>query len=293
MTSSESHPWFGQDPTDIDAVLAFWEAHANIHRNVYWYALVDSAFDHGAQPDLPGAFNCYEGERVIGLSEVSPLLVPLGLKTTGKEVLARLLVHCSGRPMLSLLASAGTAQKLATSWRAMYWAHLPESQKMLLRFADTRVLSELPAILRADQWQCFTAPIATWIFIDRTGAPSLLPKAAPSAATAQKLELDQKQLDALVSRSQADAVLDYMRREMPDVISVMPCPSQTYVHLARACRQAATHRIERLADIAVLALATLGLDAHDPVLAAIEDLLRTKAWVAGNLAQALSDRKII
>lgn len=291
MTTRSSAHWFGQDQTDVDSVLAFWHDQHNLHRHTRWYALVDGAFDYGTKPrgDLRGAVNCYEDEPVVGLSEVAPLLVPL---VPQSAVLADLLVHCSGRPMISLVASTGTAQDLMNAWRSAYWAYLPESQKMLVRFADTRVLAELPRILRADQWQTYCGPIAAWIIVSRTGQPDLLSR-PKSIAAARRLELDQQQLDALMSRAQPDAVLDFMQREMPGAISSALQPSAAYAHVAHTCAQAAAHDIESLVDIAVLATVTEGLDNEAPAMEAIQDVLKTRTWTTGNLGQALLDRGAI
>lgn len=294
MTTSYSAHWFGQDQTDIDSVLAFWDDQRNLHRHTRWYALVDGAFDHGAKPysDLLGAINCYKDEPVVGLSEVAPLLVPLANQSTAQTALANLLVHCSGRPMISLVASTGSAQDIVNSWRSVYWAHLPESQKMLVRFADTRVALELPRVLRADQWQAYCAPVAAWISIGRAGKPHLLPR-PKSNAIARRLELDQQQLDALMNRAQPDAVLDFMRREMPGAVSPALQPSAAYAHVAHTCAQAAAYGIENLVDIAVLAAVTEGLDNEAPAMETIQNVLKTQTWTAGNLGQALLDQGAI
>ncbi|CAJ0820973.1 DUF4123 domain-containing protein [Ralstonia flaminis] len=294
MTTLGTFQWFGQDQTNIDAVVAFWRGQCDLHRNAHWYALIDSAFDHGAVPhdDLSGAVNCYEGEFIVGLPMVAPLLVPLSAQAPGQAALTRLLAHCSGRPMMSLVATTGNAQDLVSAWRLAYWAHLPESQKMLVRFADTRVLIELPQILLADQWRSYCAPITAWVVINRAGMPSLLPKLAPGNA-AQRLELDQAQLDALMSRTQPDAALDFMQRELPGAVSPALLPSEAHAHMVRTCAWAAAHRVENLADIAVLAMATEGPDTQSPAFATIQEVLETQTWTAGNLGQVLLDRGVI
>lgn len=286
--------YFAQDPTDIAAVLAALAPHMAARDDLFWAALVDSAFDHGT--DAPAALypgiNCYAGDVPLDdLTGVSPRLVPIHPES--KE-LAGLLGHCSGRPMLSVVASTLPLRDLAARWLPLHWAHAPDRQRMLLRIADTRVLAGLPSILDASQWTAFAAPFAHWFYIDRSGklAECSLPAPGPDAVPTA-LDLSQAQLDAFTEACEPDAALDFLADHTPDVFPASTSRAGLYAYIRGTFQLANEHHIESWTDKIALVTAELLTRGEVRRHPGLEPLLRSKAWAPGKLGEALADHGLV
>ncbi|MDP9911475.1 hypothetical protein J2W27_003599 [Variovorax boronicumulans] len=253
-----SHFYFGQNPTDLTRVLDYFQQQITAYPEAYWFALVDTAFDHEQRVNLDylGGISCYRSLDIEPLGDVAPRLFALdGHPSSDLDILKRLLRHCSERPMLSVLAADATMSELLDQWQPHHWVYTADGQKLLLRFADTRVLPMLPSVLNPDQWAALTSSVRSWFYIDRTGQPSICALTDADTTPAFQIELDARQLGTLVDRSEADTLLDYLVQHMFDVIPADASRATVYELLASTCTLAQTNGIDSWTDKVALATA--------------------------------------
>ena len=247
------------DPkTWLDGLLPRMDSTEGLH----WSALVDGAFDHGADPfaaAIPRHALYGENGALHDLLSASPYLLPLdGL--TGEEqhaMISALGKHCQGRPMLSFVASWESPERLALLWQPCLQLVVEgDDTRFLLRFADTRVLAALPVALGPAAWAELTAPVAQWHLVSREGMVETLPlsgrRTEPAAHRSGPLKLSQDELDRMVDAAMPDALLDALHRQAPGILATAE-PAQTHQLVAQAFALARQHRIEAMPDMLLLA----------------------------------------
>ena len=289
--------YYAQNPTDESAALAFFSAQFASEPELRWMAVIDGAFDYaaaGVAPSFSGGLNCYESntEELDDLAPAAPWLIALRPDASGLERLAALITHCSGRPMLSVLATPVFADELIAYWQPLHWLHMKDKQRFLLRFFDTRVVAVLPEVLTARQWAAIAAPLAHWFYIDRDGAVKSAPPVAPATTRAPMLEMSQKQIDALMDFSAPDAAIDFLSDYSAELIPKEMLPSRFHRHITAVFELARKHHIESWPDQVGLVNAeciTRGAFRAPARLPALEHLLRSKSWTAGGLEELLVD----
>uniref|UniRef100_UPI003F49A793 DUF4123 domain-containing protein n=1 Tax=Cupriavidus taiwanensis TaxID=164546 RepID=UPI003F49A793 len=230
---------------------------------LHWSALVDGAFDHGAGPfvaPIPRHALYGENGALRDLLSASPYLLPLdGL--TGEElhaIISALGKHCQGRPMLSFVASWASPERLAQLWQPCLQPVVEgDDTRLLLRFADTRVLSALPVALGPAAWAQLTAPVAQWHLVSREGLVETLPlgghRTEPAAHRSGPLKLSQDELDRMVNAAMPDALLDALYRQAPGILATTE-RVQSHRRVAQAFALARQqHRVEGMPDMLLLA----------------------------------------
>lgn len=280
---------FAQDLTNQPAVNAFFATQITASPGLHWALLIDSAFDHGAGESLSTArgLNCYASDPLDDLETVAPWLLPLDSGPSGKERLAKAIAHCSGRPMLSVLASASPMRDLVESWHPYHWLHASDGQRLILRFADTRVLPVLPEILRAEQWAAIRAPISHWFHIDRSGNAVACVAAGDSVAVPPRLEVTQQQLDRFVEFAEPDAAADFIFSHAPELMPKNASGYDVHQHFGELLAFARKHRVELWADkmaLITVDLLTRGRFRGNPK---FEELMLNRAWKPGALGDGI------
>lgn len=286
-----SEMFYAQDATDIGAAQRFWEAQMQAAPDGHWMAFVDGAFDYGQSKRLAqwGGITCYASQDLAGLQSVSPLLIELANDKVGHQRLRRLLEHCSARPMLSIIHSTVPAAQLAQLWQQCHWITTGDGQRLLLRFADSRVLPVLPGVLRPEHCAKLSNPIKAWFYIARDGrvAPCLL--APPAIPPSTAMEIDTTQLEKLLDAAEPDILLDFFAEHLPDTLptdinrSVLYNSAFTIINLAR------TYQVGAWADIVSLMLSewqTQGKFQENPEITA---LLQAGNWIPGKLGENISE----
>lgn len=289
-----SDGFYAQDPTDLSLTQAFFAQQMDAAPKVHWAALIDSAFDHGHRSVLGrfGGIACYATQDLEGLFEVSPQLIPLHGESA-HATLTRLLQHCSARPMLSVLASEVPLAELVREWHARYWAQTTDGQRLLLRFADTRVLPVLQTTLSPAQWAGLTAPLQQWFYIARTGKPASCALAPEGTVQVSDIELKPRQLDQLVEAAEPDTLLDYFAEHMPDVLPLDISQAEMHRRASLILELARLHGIESWGDKVALTLAewqTDGVFRDDPRLVG---LLQSGNWPRDGLGERLAEEDFI
>lgn len=290
--------YFAQNPTNLKVAEKFLSDALVAEPDLHWMALIDGAFDHGS--NAAGAvykgLNCYAAEYPLNdLVGVAPWLIELDPFEKDQRQLARLLAHCSARPMFSVMASRIPAWGLGRRWLPLHHAHTSDKQRLLLRFADTRMLPLLPDILEPVQWAAIAASLAHWFYVDREGAmvAAVLPE-PPALASPTFLHLSQAQLDAMMKASEPDAALDLLADQMPEVFA----PDVSHGKLHGYIKKKTFGLIDRYGikswtdkvSLVTAELLTRG-KMHDT--SKLEELLLTKAWQPGKLREALLAHKIV
>lgn len=281
---------FAQNPTDIatfDAdVGALFRGGPDV---MNWSILIDDAFDHDRRrfPSIAGQINLYQTPSLEGLVSAAPRLIPLQVSDSGRALLRRALQHCSGRPMLSVVGSRSPMHEVKTHWESVHWISTEDGQELLLRFADTRVLSILPRVLRPDQWAVLVEPLQRWVYVDRSGRLRLCGAAPIIEKVEQTISLTNDQVDAFLAAAQPDAMLDYVLEYLSDAIPEGTEPLQCYHWALETCRLADVHGIEAWSDRIALFCAQALTRGELHSAPTLEGLLAAQDWPKGKLGQAL------
>lgn len=217
-----------------------------------WTAVVDRAFDHGrapyTYPGFPEAL--YACDELDALMEVSPLLIPLGIGEPDAlhDCLWDLVEHCSGRPMLSFVASPKTAEELVPNWQKCTRVMTSDGQKMMLRFTDTRVLPSLQDTLDKDSWAALTHELDVWWYIDRAGNLASVKPAKTDQPSRFPILVDKREINRLLDWSFADAVIDAMSADIRPTTN----KAAFFNQIAAVCKFAREKEIEVFPDVVAL-----------------------------------------
>lgn len=262
--------------------------------DLVWMALVDGAFDaedtgfiswEGAPPVA-----LHQDRTAVGTSSGPYLLtLPVGNADALSDALARLLDHCSGRPMLSFIASAASAEGLRDIWAPGMEVDSAGEGQFVLRFADTRVLPAMSDASLRGVWQVLAAPIQHWFFVDRQGGLGrllLTGEPAGSADAEAEAILTEQGLEVLLTAGLPDAVIDIVADQLPELLPETD-RAAFYDRVNALCRLGRENGVDSLRDM--VALVTIGLMTEgglikDPRFYAI---LAAKSYTPGALMEEL------
>lgn len=282
--------FYAQDAVAVAAALRQLRELRNACPELHWAALIDSAFDYPAGAELPytaGSINCYQGDAFAGLQKAAPWLMPLGGGNDDEALLRSVLRHCGARPMVSIVGCRVPLDRLADHWRPLHRVRAVDEQRMLLRIADTRVLNVLPRILRPSQWAAYTAPLAHWLALDRTGKFIPLALAPQDTAADGTIALSQQQVDDMLLASQPDAVIDLLKDTMADIVPGDILHSDLYRMIHDSCTLAAKHGVQVFADTFALAVAACLTNGETNHRSEVRALLGAGQWRRGELGEEL------
>jgi len=282
--------YFAQDAMNERAVIKqladYKETLAPESKDLYWAALIDSAFDYPVNDNalyLQNGINCYDFDRYQALKDAAPWLVPI----QDDVQLRRIIKHCSGRPMLSFIASYEPLERLKATWEKVHWVHDADKTQMLLRIADTRSLPNIATILTPKQWAILTKLLAHWLYVNREGQLEALTLADITVEADDDITLSQTQLNAITDSAEPDAVIDFLVDGMSDIIPDTLERSAFYKLIEQSCTLAKQHNVDTFSDqisIAVSACLTKGESNQNPLLGA---LLAKKTWDSGKLGEMI------
>jgi hypothetical protein len=194
----------------------------NVAGGYYWYALVDTAFDHeGKVLHVPGSEGSplYHQGELAAFSGVSPVLHALSTGDLDRlqHKLSRFLHHCQGRPMLSFIRSKLQVSDLRDGWQSLLEVETEDKECYLLRFADTRVLPTLAG--QEKIWKRLAADVTAWWTIERDGGLRDLALPALPEHNEDPLEIDNDCLAELLLAGEVDAMADYMADYFPELLA--------------------------------------------------------------------------
>lgn len=254
----------------------------------YWFALVDKAFDH----DKPGLRMADATETVLyhqgkfeALSPVSPVLIELPREASSlDERLKRLVRHCKGRPMLSVLKAACPAMQLSDDWQGLLETETDGKERFLLRFADTRVLPTLALIDII--WNRLAAPVSAWWIVGRNGQWQPLPQPATRIYDHEPLAIDEGAYAQLLSAGSADAMAAYLDEHFPDLLTGRNGYANHLLleQLANLCERSG---IDGSSEQHALAVALMLTEGRLMETTGFTEWLAEKPWPTGGLEDAL------
>ncbi|MFC5770500.1 DUF4123 domain-containing protein [Thauera sinica] len=280
--------FFAQAPSDLEAVVSELQTRMASQPNLQWALLIDTAFDHGT-PQLLGesAINCYAGDETLNeLQDLAPCLIAIDpASEAGWNRFRALIKHCNGRPMWSLVGRAGRISAIPEHWRSYLLVDVGDQEHMLLRFADTRLLGNLPALL-GEQWSAFAGPLTVWLHPDRQGRMIELPM-VPEGQLPTQIRLSPEQIMSFVRTAESDGHLNALWQVQPEILD-RETPSHVFHDWAEAaCRLADEQRIESHADRQTLVLLAVQYRGSIHENRSLTRLLELRDWVPGKLAGAI------
>ncbi|PKO86145.1 MAG: hypothetical protein CVU18_16440 [Betaproteobacteria bacterium HGW-Betaproteobacteria-12] len=243
------NPWKPGLPERFLAILAELReqtAGASLHG----YVLIDGGFDQALLTALLWRSyverSLYDDMRLAGLKFVAPHLIRLP-DDPEKQLgwLQRLADACAGKPMISFLASAVPAERLATHFRPYLLAGTEDSLEWPVRWADTRVLPGLIAALTPEERRHLLSPLYVWMAVSRQG--DLIEwrgegNPQPEPADFDCWPLNEARFGQLVTEAEADAVLSQIDDRRPDLLT-NGNPADMHAIIARRLALATQHQI--------------------------------------------------
>jgi len=198
------------------------------------------------------------------------------------------LKHCAGRPMLSFIQSATPAEEIRDYWQSSLAPLTEDGQRMLLRFADTRICEKLPTALLPSSWTRFTGVLEQWLIVDRTGTLKSLQLAQPKLQLDDLLEwkLAPEEFNALLMNAQPDALVDALSEHFTELVPELK-RANFYQTINEVCALAEKYKIEAFPEVMSLALAVITSETpiqHDVKL---NNWLAAHTWKKGEFDDAL------
>jgi hypothetical protein len=260
-----------------------------------WGALIDTAFDYGrgkTRLDFERVIDCYDFPELQSLHAVAPCLIGLFSGSDLHVQVTRLIRHCQGRPMLSFVGTTDSLEGISAGWRDMHMVSVIDEQKMLLRFADTRVLSYLPQVLTSPQWRAICGAVSHWTYFNRSGC--LVTCDIPdSNERPGKVSITKEQLERFLDESHPDALMALIGESMCDIAPPDSSASERYRMTFDSYRLSKKYEVKDNADVLSLAVAAFLTKGESNVDQRLEALLRQRAWAVGALGTAIVDAEII
>ncbi|WP_416048477.1 DUF4123 domain-containing protein [Cupriavidus basilensis] len=282
--------YFAVDPLNLAEVSTRLIELVSANPKANWTAVVDGAFDHdGGRRDYPGSPEAlYACDELDAMLEVSPLLIPLIVERAEvlREQILGLARHCAGRPMFSIVASSRNAAELKPNWQKCARVSTEDGQKLLLRFADTRVLPMLPEVLRQESWAALTHELSEWWYVDRAGQLDQVPVVEAIAAPVFPLALGRREFNKLLERGEPDSVIDAMFRQLP---GILPATAKAgfFEKIKAVCEFARAQEIDAFPDILALGIFDTRTDHKGLTNPKLLRLIAERGWVRGELAAAI------
>ena len=263
---------------------------------VHWFALVDLAFVTESPSDLRSFGQFAPAPLFIEppldkLADASPALISLadepGVRTAQTSRLLRL-TH--GMPMLGFIGTRRDREEQIAAWQPYVHPRCVDEQRVVLRFADTRVAAGLHETLSAEHWRGLVAGLQSWLIVGREGAVIPLIDESTAAGPLPACEpvcLSAQELGALMAWGEPDAVIAALHRQAAELL---PQAGRAQLHslMAQACRlarKAGIGSFEDLVDLAHAVVLTGGAVLTNPRL---KPLLAERR-MRGQLASALLD----
>lgn len=217
---------------------------------LHCYLLVDASFDQALLDTFPWrrAVECslYDGMRLEGLKEVAPHLARLPDESDKQRSwLQQLVDACDGKPMLSMLISAISAEQLREHFKPYLLARSEDSLEWPVRWADTRTLPGLIGALTDQERRHLLSPLYAWIATSRQGEMIHWQGEGnphPEPADFDCWPLDEARFGKPVAEAEADAVLSQIDDRRPDLL-VIDRPAEIHARVARQLAIASRHKL--------------------------------------------------
>jgi hypothetical protein len=214
-------------------------------------ALVDGAFDEQFFKSYPRSrwprHSLYANTSLQSLGAAAPQLSTFSGQFDGiANWLENLFSECSGKPMLSIIASALDAESLQRHFIPYIACRTEDTVEWPVRWGDTRVLPALMDSLNPVQREHMLSPIYCWWSQRRQGNELNwlgAGSASPIASEFDKFPMDEATFAALLELSEPDSILNSIYDNQPDILRNHD-PVHAYVTVSRHLKIASAHHIE-------------------------------------------------
>lgn len=204
------------------------------------FALIDGVFDETLLTRRPWSLlpkrSLYEETRLQEFDNAAPHLLVLPSDAREQtDWVKRLVDACSGKPMLSFMASVLPADSIRSHFGPYLIARTKDGTEWPIRWGDTRVLPGLIDALDATQRAHLLSPLHRWWSIDRKGwlvAWSGPADVATPPAAFDTLPITDAAFSRLVDQGEADAILANIHDVQPDVVR-QHSPAECHVRLTK------------------------------------------------------------
>jgi Domain of unknown function (DUF4123) len=265
---------YAQHKSAIDETVFAWieqmnaadsEVHALLDGSMLSARDLNYLEHHGLdfQPALAGSpFDSYELK--------GPLIQRLDVSRADHQ--HALLRRTDGIPGLSFIATQKPRTELCERLIWLAKVDTDDGQSLHCRFADTRVLPGLLALLKPEQHNSLAAVMTEWAWVTRDAKlksqPIRVVEARERIMDGEPFRFDNKQFDALLTEAEPDMVFQMLVDEMPDALPDSPSHA-IHQRLVRLLDAAHHHSILDLPDLfqyAVVGLATCDdFDLHPEI----------------------------
>lgn len=209
-------------------------------------------------------WNLFDDSKEHGALDVAPILIQLREdRSTADERGFLSWVHraCKFSTSVIVLHSTWTPEPLVAALKRRLDVLLPDRMPVMLRYFDTRIFESLLQVLSEPQCEQFVGVGSCWYWLDRAGQlQTRASRQLETDAWPQQFELDVAQQNALIEAGSADALVEQMTTQAPDM-----CRGQTRAELhavaSRCLPKFAELHIEDNRTQTVYCLAALQLGA--------------------------------
>lgn len=210
--------YFAMDRGNPSALLERLNKIVEQHDDYDWYIFLDGAFDIGKRKpySLEKAIKLYSSQEWEPLGCASPLLLPYDRDNHAFN--KSLLSHCNGRPMLSVLATKERPESIVDYWQKYLSVETEDGATYILRFADTRVLSNLLSFSPDSYFHQLSALIELWLVIDRSGQWQSFPFSLKEKWAEKASKIKEEELEALIEKSMPDILSNMLHEHFPDLV---------------------------------------------------------------------------
>jgi hypothetical protein len=284
------------DPANADELLTRLAAlREGSAPGLRWHTLADLSFDEGrpAWPLSAIPLYLYDRGRLAALKSASPVLyeLPVEQPRACESVVRKLTRYAAGRPLLSFVCTAMSADECAASMREVLEVETADGQPFLLRLADTRVLEALPRALAPTTWARVCRGLQGWYIVNRYGRLETLEMPGPAEgipAPSGRLHLSDAELSGLLDLGEPDALIAALAEGFPETLPAQP---RAFLHaeVVNVLKLARQSGIDGAQDKLYLVLANRVAGGELWKDVQLHDWLRQKAWPKDGFAEALGD----
>ena len=245
----------------------------------YVFALIDGVFDEQLLArrgwSRQTKYSLYEGTDLEEFGAAAPHLLEAPVEIDERERWLREIISaCEGKPMLSFLASVLSAPELCLHFRPYLIARSEDLTEWPLRWADTRVLPEILAVIKPEYCEQLMSPLHAWWSIRRDGSLVVWKGTTASQRSPvgfDKIPLSDREFSELVDRAEADAVLANIHDTHTDLLRRYT-PSECHARVAEHLLVASEHGIHAASarqHFSMLALSLNESFARHPAMATL------------------------
>ena len=195
------------------------------------YVLIDHAGAPGLLVELRRSpaihwWSLFDESKEQSALDVAPILAKLPHarpRSSADEFLRWVHRTCEFSTSVIVLHSNWTPGVLAAALKRRFDVVLPDHVPVMLRYFDTRVLESLLCVLAEPQRDEFMGVASRWYWLDRAGQLQTRPSRELQADPwPQRFELDVEQQNALIDAGHADALVERMNAQAPDLCQGTP-----------------------------------------------------------------------